>query len=126
MNTKNNVVEDVSPFFVFESSADSETHEERRQHGNANDDKGYGDYGNDAESTSQRTIGATGYDSVEMDEEEEVVVGEKEEHDDVEVNSYRRKESENLTVDRSSTGNDEKLIREMEKSRMFWEACLSS
>ncbi|CAA7030587.1 unnamed protein product [Microthlaspi erraticum] len=67
MNTKNNVVEDVSTFFVFEASADSETHEERRQHGNANDDKGYEVYGNDAESTSQKTIGGTGY--VELETE---------------------------------------------------------
>lgn len=137
MNAKNNVVvDDVTPLFVFEASADSETHEERRQHGNGNDDKGNGDCGQDAESTSQRTIGGTGYDSVEMDEEEEeeVVVGEKKDHDDGvgdgEVNSYRRwperEESENLTVTNSSPGNDEKLMREMEKNRLFWEACLAS
>lgn len=129
MNTKKNVV-DVSPFLLFKSSADTETHRKRARDGD--DDECYKDYGDDAESTSQRTIGSTGFDSVKMDEEEEIVAGEKEDHDDEDgvVNSYRRwpegRERENLTVDSCSTRNDEKLMKEIEKNRMFWEACLAS
>ncbi|KAL1197869.1 hypothetical protein V5N11_027511 [Cardamine amara subsp. amara] len=105
MNTKNNVV-DVSPFLLFETSADSaETHQERDNIGD--DDQGYADYD---------------------DDEKEVVAGEKKNHD--EVSSYQRwterKEGEIMTVDTSSTRNDEKLAREIEKNRMFWEACLAS
>ncbi|KAG2260895.1 hypothetical protein Bca52824_080189 [Brassica carinata] len=131
MNTKNNVLVDVSPFLLFEVSADSETHEEQGGHEGDDDDK---DYGNDAESTSQVTGGSAGFDSVEMDEEEkeeELVTGEKEEHDEEEVNSHgrwpERREDESSNVDSSSTRNDGRLTRrKIEKDRMFWEACLAS
>lgn len=128
MNTMNNVV-DVSPFLLFEASADSETHQEHSR--DEDDDKCYDDYGDDDESSrSQSTSRLTSFDSIMIDEEEEEKdAGEKEDHDDGDgvVNSYlERRERENLTVDSSSTGNDEKLTREIEKNRMFWEACLAS
>ncbi|XP_009116968.1 histone chaperone ASF1 [Brassica rapa] len=132
MNTKNNVLVDVSPFLLFEASADSETREEGGHVGY--DDK---DHGNDAESTSQVTGGSADFDSVEMEEEEEekeeeLVTGEKEEeHEEEEVNSHvrwpERRENESGSVDSSSTRNDERLMRrKIEKDRMFWEACLAS
>lgn len=132
MNTKNNVLVDVSPFLLLEASADSETREEGGHDGY--DDK---DHGNDAESTSQVTGGSADFDSVEMEEEEkekeeELVTGEKEEeHDEEEVNSHGRwpesRENESGSVDSSSTRNDERLMRrKIEKDRMFWEACLAS
>ncbi|RID47792.1 hypothetical protein BRARA_I04358 [Brassica rapa] len=131
MNTKNNVLVDVSPFLLFEASADSETREEGGHVGY--DDKGHG---NDAESTSQVTGGLADFDSVEMEEEEEkeeeLVTGEKEEeHEEEEVNSHVRwpekRENESGSVDASSTRNDERLMRrKIEKDRMFWEACLAS
>ncbi|ESQ43772.1 hypothetical protein EUTSA_v10006446mg [Eutrema salsugineum] len=131
MNTKNNLV-DVSPFLLFEASADSETRQECGHE--SGDDKGHEEYAKDAESTSQKTSsGSTGSDSVEnMDEEEDVVAGEKEESDDGdgEVNSYRRwpemSDCEKRTVGSSSTGNDERLLSEIEKNRRFWDSCLAS
>lgn len=131
MNTKNNVLVDVSPFLIFEVSADSDTREDQGGHEGDNDDK---DYGNDAESTSQVTGGSAGFDSVEMDEEEkeeELVTGEEEEHDEEEVNSHgrwpKRREDESSNVDSSATRNDGRLTRrKIEKDRMFWEACLAS
>lgn len=131
MNTKNSVLVDVSSFLLFEASADSETHEDQGGH-EGDDDK---DYGNDAESTSQVRNGSTGFNSMEMDEEEEkeeeLDTGEKEEHDEEEVNSYGRwpesREDESRRVASSSTRNDERLMRrKIENDRMFWEACLAS
>ncbi|WZZ18238.1 hypothetical protein YC2023_111327 [Brassica napus] len=118
MNTKNNVLVDVSPFLLFEASADSETREEGGHVGY--DDKGHG---NDAESTSQVTGGLADFDSVEMEEEEEkeeeLVTGEKEEeHEEEEVNSHVRwpekRENESGSVDASSTRNDESLVVKLE------------
>ncbi|CAB87744.1 putative protein [Arabidopsis thaliana] len=131
--TKNNVVE-VSTFLFFEASADSETTHQERGH-DGDDVKGCDDCGEDAEScrcemsTSQRMSRSTDFDTVE---EVADVAGENEGHvdEDGEVNSYRkwpeRRDGENLTVDSSSTGNDERLMSEIEKNRMFWEACLAS
>ncbi|KAJ0246389.1 hypothetical protein HA466_0169330 [Hirschfeldia incana] len=133
MNTKNSVLVDVSRFLLFEASADSETHEDQGGHDHEGDDDK--DYGNDAESTSQVTNGSTGIDSVEMNDEEEkeenqVMPGEKEERDEEEVNSHGRwpesREDDSRRVDSSSTRNDERLMRKIEKDRMFWEACLAS
>ncbi|KAF8089412.1 hypothetical protein N665_0506s0018 [Sinapis alba] len=128
MNTKNNVLVDVSPFLLFEASADSETHEEG---GHEGDDDKYNE--NDAEYSTSQVMGrSTGFDSVEMDkEEEEVVTGEKEEHDEEEVNSHKRwserTENESRSVDSPSARNDERLMRrKIEDDRMFWEACLAS
>ncbi|XP_010413211.1 PREDICTED: uncharacterized protein LOC104699583 [Camelina sativa] len=132
MNTKNNVVE-VSTFLLFEASGDSESH--HQEHGHEGDDaKGREDHGDDAEScrcetsTSQRTSRSTNLDPVGQEEEEEAeVAGENEDHDDGEgeVNSYRRW-PERTDRDSSLTGSDERLISEIEKNRMFWEACLAS
>ncbi|CAL9245325.1 unnamed protein product [Arabidopsis halleri] len=121
--TKNNVVE-VSPFLFMEASADSETTHQERGH-DGDDVKGREEYGEDAEScrcetsTSQRTSRSTDFDPVE---EEADVAGENEDDDDEdgEVNSYRR-DGGKLTVDSSS-----RLMSEIEKNRMFWEACLAS
>ncbi|XP_010468899.1 PREDICTED: uncharacterized protein LOC104749020 [Camelina sativa] len=133
MNTKNNVVE-VSPFFLFEASGDSESHHQE-EHGHEGDDsKGREDHGDDAEScrcepssTSQRTRRSTDLDLVGQKEEEGEVAGENEDHDDGEgeVNSYRRW-SERRDRDSSSTGSEERLVSEIEKNRVFWEACLAS
>ncbi|EOA24925.1 hypothetical protein CARUB_v10018216mg [Capsella rubella] len=136
----NNVVE-VSPCLLFEASGDSENHHQER--GLEGDDvlKGHEDHSDDdAESCrcgSQMTSRSTDHDPVEEEEEEEEeeeaeVAGENEDHDDGdgEVNSYGRspekRDRENRTVDLSSTGNDERSISEIEKNRMFWEACLAS
>lgn len=135
MNTKNNVVVEVSPFLLFEACADSETHRVKESGHEGDDVKGREDYVDDAEScrwetsTSQMRSRSTDCNPVK---EEVEVARENEEHDegDGEVNSYQRwpekRDRENLTIDLSSTGNDEKLISEMEKNRMFWEACLTS
>ncbi|XP_010512697.1 PREDICTED: uncharacterized protein LOC104788632 [Camelina sativa] len=128
MNTKNNVVE-VSTFLLFEASGDSESYDQ--EHGHEDDDaKGREDHGDDAESymcetstSPRRTSRSNDVDPVE----EEEVAGENEDHDDGEgeVNSYRRW-PERRDRDSSSTGRDERLISEIEKNRMFWEACLAS
>ncbi|KFK37549.1 hypothetical protein AALP_AA4G271100 [Arabis alpina] len=121
---------DVSPFLLFEASADSEA-----GHDGVDDDQCVNDYDGDDDMdescsasscetscvtwTSQRPSGLLGVDHAEETvEKERDVAGEEEEDDngEGEVNSYRRCKRENLAVEMS----------EMDKSRLFWEACLAS
>lgn len=142
MNTTKNVF-DVSPFLLLESSADSES---CRNGGDAAQIKGghvdgkciINDYGgDDIEScsasscetscvtwTSRRPSGS-GFDPEGTVTEERVLAAGEEEDEDGEgeVNSYircGRSQRENLAVDSGA------VVSEMDKSRMFWEACLAS
>lgn len=118
---------DVSPFLLLEASADSEA-----GHDGVDDDQRLNDY--DGDDDIDESCSASSYETscvtwtshglgfeLEADtvEEERDVAGEEEEDDsgEGEVNSYRRScQRENLAVEMS----------EMDKSRMFWEACLAS
>ncbi|KAG2331970.1 hypothetical protein Bca4012_018447 [Brassica carinata] len=139
MNTTKEVL-DVSPFLLLESSADSDTY---RQGGGADEIEGaqdgehnvnnndYADRDDIDESctansyeTSSVTTRRPSFDQEDKVKEEIILTAGEEEDEDGEVNSYiiryRTSQRENLTVDSSA------VVSEMDKSRMFWEACLAS
>ncbi|KAF8116067.1 hypothetical protein N665_0023s0045 [Sinapis alba] len=135
MNTTNEVF-DVSPFLLLESSADSETYcdsggadqTEAAQDADG-DDTDESCSANSYETSCVTTTWRQSFDTEDTVKEEMILTaaGEEEEEDgEGEVNSYiiryRRSQRENLTVDSSAVV----VVSEMDKSRMFWEACLAS
>ncbi|CAH8353239.1 unnamed protein product [Eruca vesicaria subsp. sativa] len=140
MNTTKDVF-DVSRFLLLESSADSDTY---RNGGGANQIEGahdgernannndYADHDDIDESctansyeTSCVTAWRPSFDPEDTVKEEITLTGGEEEDEDGEgeVNSYiryRRSQRENMTVDSSA------VVSEMDKSQVFWEACLAS
>ncbi|CAN6979376.1 unnamed protein product, partial [Brassica oleracea var. botrytis] len=141
MNTTKKVL-DVSPFLLLESSADSDSY---RQGGGADQIEGahdgepnvnnndYADRDDTDESctanpyeTSCVTTWRPIFDAEDTVKEEIILTAGEEEDEDGEgeVNSYiiryMRSQRENLTVDSSA------VVSEMDKNRMFWEACLAS
>lgn len=124
MNTTKSVLFDVSPFLLLEASADSEAGHDGL------DDECFNDYdGDDIDEscsassyetscvtwTRQRPNGL-GFEAEDTVKEEREAGVEEEDDGEGEVNSYRRCQRENLAVEMS----------EIDKSRMFWEACLAS
>ncbi|KAJ0239969.1 Myelin transcription factor-like protein [Hirschfeldia incana] len=137
MNTTKEVF-DVSPFLLLESSADSDTYHggddqiEGAPDGEPNvNNNDYADRDDIDESctansykTSSMTTWRPSFDPEDTVKEEIILTGGEEEDEDGEVNSYiiryRTSQHENTTVDSSP------VLTEMDKSRMFWEACLAS
>lgn len=138
MNTTKEVF-DVSPFLLLESSADSDTYRcdggeqiEGAHDGEPNvNNNYYADRDEIDESctanfyeTSSMTTWRPSFDPEDTVTEEIVLTAGEEEDEDGEVNSYiiryRTSQRENLTVDSSP------VVSEMDKNRMFWEACLAS
>ncbi|ESQ39443.1 hypothetical protein EUTSA_v10001672mg [Eutrema salsugineum] len=150
MNTAKKVF-DVSPFLLLEASADSETYgdgggaaqiEGGHDRESIINDDNYVDDGDETDDescsassyetscvtwTSQRPSGS-GFDpeGTVNDQERVLAAGEEEDDDgEGEVNSYRRCgriQRENLAVDSDADA----AVSEMDKSRLFWEACLAS
>ncbi|XP_010525249.1 PREDICTED: uncharacterized protein LOC104803071 [Tarenaya hassleriana] len=117
----NNSVVDVSPFLLFEATADSETDchiPDTRDDDDDNDDAESCRAGScETPFATTSRVSGSGFDSATVEEEE----GE-------EVNSYgkwARRENQKLVVDLSASKGKERAS-EMERSRLFWEACLTS
>ncbi|CAN8285731.1 unnamed protein product [Cochlearia groenlandica] len=156
MNTNTKKVYDVSPFLLLEASADSETYQDggftaAQILGGGEDDNACtinGDYDDDIESCSaccyERSSGVTWtsermnnrscleQEDYSVKEEEKVLLfaeeEEKEEEEgEGEVNSYVRRcgMSIDQAIDESSA-RAAVVMSEIDKSRMFWEACLAS